>query len=129
MDAASWNNATTAANGPTTYKGLNGSPTGQGGNGEPANSAYATSNWWRYDGVNSSNYNGAQYHDLVSKLLVEPNQDRRKSLYSQVNDIILDDCWLLIYATRPDQAVFQSKVHDFEWAPFSRTEFTNVWVG
>jgi ABC-type transport system substrate-binding protein/benzoyl-CoA reductase/2-hydroxyglutaryl-CoA dehydratase subunit BcrC/BadD/HgdB len=129
MDASSWNNATTAANGPTTYKGLNGSPTGQGGNGEPANSAYATSNWWRYDGVNSSNYNGAAYHDLVSKLLVEPDQDKRKSLYSQVNDVILDDCWLLIYATRPDQGVFQSKVHDFVWAPFSRTEFTNVWLG
>jgi hypothetical protein len=45
-----------------------------------------------------------------------------------VNDIILDDAWLLIYATRPDHAVVNKKVHDFQWPPFSRTEFTDVWM-
>ena len=128
MDPTTWNTVTSAGNGPTKYKGLNGSPTGQGGNGEPANTAYATSNWWRYDGVNSSNYKGEQYKSLVNQLLVEPSQDKRKSLYSQVNDIILDDAWLNIYATRPDHVVTASKVHDFAWPPFSRLEFVDVWI-
>ena len=128
LDTTSWNSITSAGNGPTKYKGINGSPNGQGGNIEPANNAYAVSNWWRYDGVNASNYKSDAYKDLVSKLLVEPDPSKRKALYSQVNDIILDDAWLLIYATRPDQAVVSTKVHDFQWPPFSRTEFTDVWM-
>jgi ABC-type transport system substrate-binding protein len=128
LDTTSWNSVTSAGNGPTKYKGLNGSPNGQGGNIEPANNAYAVSNWWRYDGVNASNYKSDAYKDLVGKLLVEPDPSKRKALYSQVNDIILDDAWLLIYATRPDHAVVSKKVHDFQWPPFSRTEFTDVWM-
>jgi peptide/nickel transport system substrate-binding protein len=128
LDTTNWNAVTSAGNGPPKYKGINGSPTGQGGNGEPANTAFATSNWWRFDGVNASNYKSDAYKDLVNKLLVEPDPSKRKGLYSQVNDIILDDAWLLIYATRPDHAVVSKKVHGFDWAPFSRTEFTDVWM-
>src|SRR6185503_6657606 len=90
LDTSSWNAVTSAGNGPPKYKGLNGSPNGQGGNGEPGNTAFATSTWWRYDGVNASNYKSDAYKDLVEKLLVEPDPSKRKSLYSQVNDIILD---------------------------------------
>ena len=128
LDTTSWNAVTSAGNGPTKYKGVNGSPNGQGGNGEPANTAFATSNWWRYDGVNASNYKSDAYKDLVGKLLVEPDPSKRKGLYSQVNDLILDDAWLLVYATRPDHAVVSKKVHGFDWPPFSRTEFTDVWI-
>jgi peptide/nickel transport system substrate-binding protein len=79
---------------------------------------------------NNEGYKNDAYTGLITALASEPDADKRKAMYSQVNDIILDDAFIMVVTNYPPRLVTSSKVHDLV-TPDSVPSFfwlTDVWL-
>ncbi len=80
---------------------------------------------------NNEGYKNDTYTTLISSLASEPDADKRKAMYAQVNDILLDDAFAMVVTTYPPKMVASNKVHDLV-TPESVPSFfwlTDVWLG
>jgi peptide/nickel transport system substrate-binding protein len=64
---------------------------------------------------NNAGFNDDNYTQLVAKTYNEPDAGKRKQLYSQLNDYILDQCFGLPIAPTTSRVVSQSSVHGLEF--------------
>ncbi len=79
---------------------------------------------------NNEGYKNDTYTGLITALASEPDVSKRKAMYSQVNDILLDDAFTMVVTTYPPKMVASSKVHDLV-TPQSVPSFfwlTDVWL-
>jgi peptide/nickel transport system substrate-binding protein len=79
---------------------------------------------------NNEGYKNDTYTGLISALASEPDSGKRKAMYSQVNDILLDDAFAMVVTTYPPKMVASSKVHDLV-TPQSVPSFfwlSDVWL-
>ena len=61
---------------------------------------------------NNEGYKNDTYTGLINSLASEPDAAKRKAMYAQVNDIILDDAFAMVVTTYPPKMVASAKVHD-----------------
>jgi peptide/nickel transport system substrate-binding protein len=61
---------------------------------------------------NNEGYKNDTYTQLISSAASDPDTTRRKALYAQINDIILEDSFTMVVTTYPPKMVASSKVHD-----------------
>jgi peptide/nickel transport system substrate-binding protein len=109
------------------YKGLSGGASGYA-NFEPI-TLLTSSTAWNYTG-NSSGYQSERYSNLIMTASVEPDSNKRKSAYSDLNDVILDDAFVLTVAPTPEVAVYQAKsLHGLQYSQHGSIPWTNVWLG
>jgi peptide/nickel transport system substrate-binding protein len=79
---------------------------------------------------NNEGYKNDMYTQLIASAASEPDMAKRKQIYSQINDIILDDSFAMVVTTYPPKMVTSSKVHDLV-TPDSVPSFfwlTDVWM-
>lgn len=95
-----------------TYKGLD---MHQGAYGQiESSSVFFLSNNFNPE-VNTENYVSEQYTKLVQGVSTEADPTKRKALYEQLNDEMLDDCVRLIVSAAPGITVTSSKVQGLTW--------------
>jgi len=87
------------------YRGLSGGASGYA-NFEPI-TLMTSSTAWNYTG-NSSGYQSERYSNLITTASTEPDADKRKAAYSDLNDLILDDAFVLTVA--PTQAFTEEEL-------------------
>jgi peptide/nickel transport system substrate-binding protein len=61
---------------------------------------------------NNEGYKNDTYTGLINSLAAEPDANKRKEMYSQVNDILLEDAFAMVVTTYPPKMVASAKVHD-----------------
>jgi ABC-type transport system substrate-binding protein len=61
-------------------------------------------------GNNNTGYWSQEYADLIDALVVESDPEKAKEMYSQLNDLILEDSWLGMLAPKPPRQVMQENV-------------------
>jgi len=79
---------------------------------------------------NNEGYKNDTYTQLVASAASESDPAKRKTIYAQINDIILDDSFFMVVTTYPPKMVASSKVHDLV-SPTSVPSFfwlTDVWL-
>ncbi|HEX8966410.1 MAG TPA: ABC transporter substrate-binding protein [Chloroflexota bacterium] len=79
---------------------------------------------------NNEGYHNETYSGLISSAAAEPDAARRKDIYRQINDIILDDAFTMVISTYPPKMIASRKVHDLV-TPQSVPSFfwlTDVWL-
>jgi peptide/nickel transport system substrate-binding protein len=109
------------------YKGLSGGASGYA-NYEPI-TLLTSSTAWNYTG-NSSGYQSDRYSNLIMTASVEPDLNKRKGTYSDLNDVILDDSFVLTVAPTPEVAVYQARsLHGLQYSQHGSIPWTNVWLG
>lgn len=104
LDNATWTDQAVKA----AYQGLAvGHPGGFGA--QDATSGLQTGAY----GVNNTftNFHDNQYTSLVQAAAVELDANKRKQLYSSINDIILDNCFTMPLSSLLQMSVSTSKVH------------------
>jgi peptide/nickel transport system substrate-binding protein len=77
---------------------------------------------------NASGYVNPAYTQVVSAVATEPDADKRKQLYSQLNDILVDDSFTWASASIPVRLVASSKVHDIGLQANDTYQFWDAWV-
>ncbi|MBV9580124.1 MAG: ABC transporter substrate-binding protein [Chloroflexi bacterium] len=109
------------------YKGLSGGASGYA-NFEPI-TLLTSSTAWNYTG-NSSGYQSDMYSNLVVTASTEPDLTKRKSAYSVLNDLILDESFVLTVAPTPEVAVYLAKsAHGLHYSQHGSIPWANVWLG
>ncbi len=90
------------------YRGVIGLAAFQSGF-EPATGLTSSKNF--NPGSNAAGFKDDRYTQLVNAANIEPDLNKRKVLYSQINDILLDESFLMIVTTNPQVVVARGGVN------------------
>jgi peptide/nickel transport system substrate-binding protein len=122
MDFGGWSTATQSL----TYKGISASFT-TFGNVAPFDLPL-TSIFWNVS-KNAAGYDNPQYAQLVGEASTEVDATKRKSMYSRLNDLILDDTFTIPYANALQPLLMTQNVHDLRKTVIDSLPMVNSWLG
>src|SRR5262249_49039666 len=77
---------------------------------------------------NNSLFQSEQYTQLVNSAASEPDASQRKQLYSQLNDLLLDESFIMVLAGVPTRAAASARVHDVGFWLRDAFNYTNTWL-
>ena len=84
---------------------------------------------WNYTG-NSSGYQSERYSNLITTASTEPDLNKRKAVYSDLNDLILDESFVLTVAPTPEVAVYLARsLHGLQYSQHGSIQWVNAWLG
>ncbi len=77
--------------------------------------------------------NGAGYYDpafttLVTSATTEPDADKRKQLYSQINDSLLDSAYCYTITAYANIMALRANVRGMAWEPSTAVTVRNMWL-
>ncbi len=93
---------------------------------EPAN-AFQIGQQWNYDS-NSSGFKSETYATLAKAASSEPDTTKRKALYLQSDDLILDESFAFPAAPSPRFFLTTSKVHGLRYILREHPVYNDVWM-
>jgi peptide/nickel transport system substrate-binding protein len=103
---------------------------GSGANAAEATSLLTRSRFFSPDPKTSfTGFASDDYQNLISAASVEPDADKRKSLYSQIEDILLDESASITVSLYPQTAIARSNVHGLMYDARPGLTFASAWVG
>jgi peptide/nickel transport system substrate-binding protein len=78
---------------------------------------------------NSSGFKSERYSQLVEALSTELDPAKRKQLYNQFNDLMLDESFVIGISAYPTNVVTTTKVRDVRYTMHEALTFTEAWLG
>jgi len=87
----------------------------------------ATSAWGRTR-ANNEGFNNDQYIQWFDQAATEPDPARRKQLYTQINQLYLDQAFLIFYVAVPALVAAKANVHDIAWRLATPIRYEKVWI-
>ena len=79
-------------------------------------------------GANNLGFVSDQYAQLANSAATEVDSAKRKQLYSQLNDLLLDECFTIPVASSPGNVVSRSTVNGFAWRLSGSVQYADVWL-
>jgi peptide/nickel transport system substrate-binding protein len=79
--------------------------------------------------INNAGFKDDQYTQLADAAKGEPDLAKRKQLYSQINDYLLDQCFGLPIAPTTDRVATKANVHDVGMGFNNLMRFESTWIG
>jgi peptide/nickel transport system substrate-binding protein len=80
-------------------------------------------------GANNLNYNSDQYAQLANASATETDATKRKQLYDQMNDLLLDESFTVPVASSPGNVVSRAGVNGFAWRLSGSLQYADVSLG
>lgn len=77
---------------------------------------------------NNSLFKNDQYAQLIATAASEPDVTRRKAIYSQLNDILLDESFIMVLAGSPPTLALRPNVHGVESSAHDGFYYHNAWL-
>ena len=109
-----------------TYQGLRIGSGAGAGNFEASTMLQSTSAY-NYAG-NFAGFKDDAYAQLVMSATTEPDPTRRKQVYSQLNDYLLDQSFTFAFSWYPATALVTSKVHALEFSGSAALSYADAWL-
>ncbi len=78
--------------------------------------------------INNAGFKDDQYSQLVASAASEPDAAKRKQLYSQLNDYILDQSFGMPIAPTTSRVITKAAVHGLEFRMNDVMTFANTWI-
>jgi peptide/nickel transport system substrate-binding protein len=78
--------------------------------------------------ANSSGFVQDKYTQLVTQANAEPDKAKRKELYNQLNDLFIDESFLMVLSTTPARALATAKVKNVKNQAHGGFMFTEAWL-
>ena len=66
---------------------------------------------------------------LISSAASEPDATKRQQIYSQLNDLLLDESFIMVLAGVPTRAAAHATLHDVGFWLRDAFDYTNLWLG
>jgi peptide/nickel transport system substrate-binding protein len=79
--------------------------------------------------INNAGFKDDTYTQLTANAAAEPDAAKRKQLYSQLNDYILDQSFGIPIAPSTSRVITKASVHGIEFRMNDVMTFGNVWIG
>ena len=92
-----------------------------------AGSEFALSRTYGY-ASNASGFYDDQWTQLASSVATEPDTAKRKQLYSQINDYLLDQSFAMAITPYPDIVATRPNVNDLKYFLSTATNDRNIWL-
>jgi peptide/nickel transport system substrate-binding protein len=92
-----------------------------------AGSEFALSRTFGY-ASNVSGFYDDQWTALASGVATEPDANKRKQMYDQINDYLLDQSWVMTITPYPDIDVLRPNVMDMKYFLSTATNDRNIWM-
>jgi peptide/nickel transport system substrate-binding protein len=77
--------------------------------------------------ANNSAFSSPAYSQLVEAMTVEPDAAKRKALYSQLNDLLIDEAFVYPIATAPFRVAARASLHNLEFLLHDAVSVANSW--
>jgi peptide/nickel transport system substrate-binding protein len=77
---------------------------------------------------NNEGYKNDAYASLIAQASSEPDAAKRKALYSKLNDIILEDSFIMSLAPNAPRLVTTAKVHDIVSKAWPSFNYYTAWM-
>jgi peptide/nickel transport system substrate-binding protein len=78
--------------------------------------------------VNNSGFKNDAYTQLVKSSATEPDLQKRKQLYTQINDLLLDEAFSLALSSAQPRMLAHAGVHGVGYSLHEGFDWTNVWI-
>jgi peptide/nickel transport system substrate-binding protein len=75
------------------------------------------------------NFKDPTWTQLVSDAATQPDIAKRKAIYSQLNDIVLDQSFVMPISLYPNISIASNKVHALRIDRSNRLTYTEMWLG
>jgi peptide/nickel transport system substrate-binding protein len=92
-----------------------------------AGSEFALSRTYGY-ASNASGFYDDQWTQLASSVATEPDAAKRKQMYSQINDYLLDQSYAMAITPYPDIVATRPNVMDLKYFLSTATNDRNIWL-
>jgi peptide/nickel transport system substrate-binding protein len=122
LESAAWQDTVNTQK----YRGLTMSSSAYA-NIEPS-SLFTLSRHWNYSGMNTTGFKHDTYTQLVTSAQVEPDAAKRKQLYSQINDFLLDQCFVNVLAPNAPTVVTRANVNGLRWTIHESRVYADIWL-
>jgi ABC-type transport system substrate-binding protein len=77
---------------------------------------------------NAAGYYDDSFTQTVTTAATEPDAARRKQLYAQISDKLLDAAYIQVLSPFPDIMIYRSNVQGMLYEQASSIPFRNVWL-
>src|SRR5262249_13635831 len=77
---------------------------------------------------NNSQFDNADYKQLVSTAAAEPDAGKRKALYAQINALLLDESFIMALAGGPPTLALRSNVRGIEPSAHDGFYYQGAWL-
>jgi ABC-type transport system substrate-binding protein len=109
------------------YKGFYGIPDTAWAGLEPA-TAFSTDRAINYL-ANNAGFQHDEYSKMVRTAQTEPDAAKRKAMYSQLNDYLLDECFVYCITPTATRINTTAQVHGVEFVRNDIMYFRQTWIG
>jgi peptide/nickel transport system substrate-binding protein len=79
-------------------------------------------------GSNAEGFTSDQYRQIVNSLATEANAAKRKPLYDQLNDFILDEQFVIVVVSNPSAVVTRANVQNVQWDLHGARKYAEMWL-
>jgi peptide/nickel transport system substrate-binding protein len=93
-----------------------------------AGSEFALSRTFGY-ASNASGYYDDKFTQMATSVATEPDPAKRKQLYDQINDYLLDASYAMVITPYPDIDLMKMNVMDLKYFLCTATNDRNIWLG
>jgi peptide/nickel transport system substrate-binding protein len=77
---------------------------------------------------NNSLFKNDRYSELIASASSEPDAAKRKAMYAELNDILLDESFILWLAGSPPTLVTRPNIHNIEPSAHDGFYYHNAWI-
>jgi ABC-type oligopeptide transport system substrate-binding subunit len=77
--------------------------------------------------VNNQGFTSPEYEQLIASIVAEPDATKRQPIYTQLNDLLLDQSFDMPLATAPARMVTTQAVQGVGYS-VGQPLFTNTWM-
>ncbi len=78
---------------------------------------------------NNASFKTDAYVQLVNQAATEPDAAKRKQVYGQLNDLMVDEAFCLAMASGAPRMLARSNVHDIGYTLHEGFTWSDVWIG
>ena len=79
-------------------------------------------------GANNPGFASDRYTELANSSSTEVDPGKRKVLYDEMNDLLLDECFTIPVASSPGNVVSRATVQGFSWRLSGSLQYADVWL-
>ncbi|HEX8969898.1 MAG TPA: ABC transporter substrate-binding protein, partial [Chloroflexota bacterium] len=77
---------------------------------------------------NNSGYQDDRYAQLIAEAQTEPDVQKRKQLYAQLNDIILDESFSMTLVSSPPRIAYRTSLQGIGYTLHEAFSYTDAWL-
>ncbi len=79
-------------------------------------------------GSNAEGFSSDRYREIVNAISSEPDAAKRKPLYDQLNDFLLDEQFVIMVCSNAESVVTRSNVQNLGWDMHGARKYAEIWL-